>query len=114
MKAQDHLVVSNCPGFVVEYNIFKIIGDGSHDTYLSHAGIDFCYEKRPEHLKSPTNAICITKRKKLIKSSYMVLNLKQALFTYVFRLVSSITKKIYELKPCSNFYRDCHLYNKLF
>ena len=60
----------------MEYNIFKIIGDASHDTYLCHAGIEVCYEKRPEHLKSPTNAICITKRKKLIKSGYKVLNLK--------------------------------------
>merc|ERR1711888_337667 len=35
-------------------------------------------------------------------------------FTYVFRLVSSITKKFYKHKSCSNFYRDCHLCKKLF
>ena len=62
--------------------MFNIMGDGFPVAHLSHVGIDFCYNKRPKHLKTLRDAIYISKRMKLIKSSYMVLNLKQALFTY--------------------------------
>ena len=58
--------------------MFNIMGDGFPVAHLSHVGIDFCYNKRPKHLKTLRDAIYISKRMKLIKSSYMVLNLIQA------------------------------------
>ena len=97
------------------------IGDGTHDTYFSHKfklhGIEF---KTSFFIYLRRSGGSQVLPKKSTSSTHAVIFIEIAIyatsffFTYVFRMVSGITKKIYKHKSCSNFYRDCHLCKKLF
>ena len=97
-----------------------VIGDGTHDSYISHKfklhGIEF---KTSDFIYLCCSGWSQVSPKKSTSSNHAVIFIEIAIyatsfFTYVFRLVSSITKKIYKHKSCSNFYRDCNLCKKLF